>query len=64
MESADLVDDIKKDLTEIMRPEFIDAWIRTPNKAFEDRTPLDLIQSGEVLRIRRMIHELRSGQPG
>lgn len=64
MESPDQLEEIKRKLSEIIRDEFIDEWLHTPNAAFEDRKPIDMIRSGEVLPIRRMIHELCSGQPG
>lgn len=64
MESVDRLEELKQDLAEVIQKEFIDTWLQTPNRAFDNRTPLDLIRSGEALLIRRMIHELRSGQPG
>ncbi len=36
-------------------------WIQKPNTAFDDRTPLSLITSGEVDVLWRMVHQLRQG---
>ncbi|OGJ60259.1 hypothetical protein A2635_00695 [Candidatus Peribacteria bacterium RIFCSPHIGHO2_01_FULL_51_9] len=63
MESVDRLEELKRDLAEVIQEKFIDEWLQKPNGAFDGRTPIDLIQSGESLRIRKMIHELRSGQP-
>lgn len=36
-------------------------WLRTANPAFENRTPLELIQKGESDRLWRMVHQVRFG---
>jgi len=48
-------------LQTIMKPEFLDRWLETPNNAFEGLKPLDLIKRGEVERLWRMIFEVQSG---
>ncbi len=36
-------------------------WLQKPNAAFEKKTPLDLIRSGEVDILWRMVHQIRQG---
>jgi uncharacterized protein (DUF2384 family) len=58
MISDDLYQTLKKQVgneTELVE------WVDTPNPAFEDRTPMDLIQSGESDRLWRMVHQVRFG---
>lgn len=39
--------------------EHADAWVSKPNRAFEGRTPLDLMLTGEIEQVRRyVIHHL------
>jgi transcriptional regulator with XRE-family HTH domain len=45
----------------IMKPEFVGAWLDTPNGAFAGLKPLDLIERGETDRLWRMIFEVQSG---
>lgn len=64
MEYSDHLEQIKRELAEVIREEFIETWLHKENPAFEHRKPINMIRSGEILPIRRMIHELLSGQPG
>ncbi|MGJ3241636.1 MAG: antitoxin Xre/MbcA/ParS toxin-binding domain-containing protein [Opitutales bacterium] len=50
-------------LCEIMDPESIGQWLKTPNQAFEGSTPIQVIERGETDRIWRMIHLIESGEP-
>jgi hypothetical protein len=50
-------------LGELIQPDVIPGWLRTPNPAFEGSTPLQVIERGETDRIWNMIYELRSGMP-
>ena len=36
-------------------------WLQKPNTAFDKRTPLSLIKSGEVDVLWRMVHQIRQG---
>lgn len=71
--SGDVSESIARRLTEIerlcsqlakvMRRDRIGAWLSSPNKAFDDMSPVDVIAAGKMDRIWRMIYELRSGAP-
>jgi DNA-binding transcriptional regulator YiaG len=50
-------------LEEVMRNEAIGRWLQTPNAAFSDLKPLEVIDRGETDRIWAMIYFLRSGVP-
>jgi len=41
--------------------ESLKAWLQKPNTAFDMKTPLSLIKSGEVDVLWRMVHEIRQG---
>ena len=51
-------------LAEVMKEDRIGSWLLEANSAFEGRPPLELIESGEMDRLWRMIHEVGSGNPG
>ena len=51
-------------LSEVITPEIIGEWLKTPNDAFDGLKPLEIIERGEVDRIWQMIFMLRSGTPG
>jgi hypothetical protein len=51
-------------VAEIVRPEFIPEWLHRPNSAFDNMTPLQTIEVGEIDRLWTMVHRLGSGQPG
>lgn len=57
------VNRIRKALAGLMKPEFIDVWLSTPNPSFGSRTPLSLIQDGREQELWDMIYELNSGMP-
>lgn len=48
-------------LAEVVKIESLGDWLRTPNRAFADQKPLEVIERGETDRIWAMIHFLRSG---
>jgi hypothetical protein len=50
-----------KALAEVVDPETIGDWMKTPNKAFDNLKPLEVIERGESDRIWNMIYEMRSG---
>jgi hypothetical protein len=47
----------------IMDAEDLAEWLDTPNEAFGELKPLEVIERGEVDRIWRMIYYIESGQP-
>jgi Protein of unknown function (DUF2384) len=54
---------LKLALTEVLKSESIEQWLLTPNDAFGNLTPLEVIERGESDRIWSMIYFLRSGAP-
>ena len=48
-------------LAEVVEPEMIGEWMKTPNEAFDGLKPLEVIERGEADRIWQMIYEMRSG---
>lgn len=48
-------------LSEVIKKESLAAWLQTPNSAFDDLKPLEVIERGESDRIWSMIFFLRSG---
>jgi transcriptional regulator with XRE-family HTH domain len=50
-------------LREVIKPESLGAWLRTPNPAFGDLKPLEVVERGEADRLWEMVYFLRSGVP-
>ncbi len=50
-------------LAEIVKPEGIPGWLHQRNRAFDNLTPLQVIELGEIDRLWAMVHDLGSGQP-
>lgn len=50
-------------LSEVMETSYIGVWLKTPNPAFENSTPLQVIERGEADRIWHMIYRLQTGEP-
>ena len=50
-------------LAEIVKPEHIPAWLHQRNAAFDNLTPLQVIEFGEIDRLWAMVYDLGSGQP-
>lgn len=48
-------------LSEVIKKESLGTWLQTPNSAFDDLKPLEVIERGESDRIWSMIFFLRSG---
>ncbi len=45
-------------LAEIMPPEHLGEWLRTPNEAFEGQPPIQIVERGESDRLWQMIHQI------
>lgn len=54
---------LQKALARVMDPESIGEWLETPNRAFDDLKPVEVVERGEVDRIWRMVFLLESGVP-
>ena len=55
--------DIRTRLERLIKSEFIDSWLNTPNQALNNQRPIDLIHKGDIERLDRMIYVLESGEP-
>jgi hypothetical protein len=51
-------------LAQVVDAEAIPAWLETPNPAFDDLKPLEVIERGEIDRLWNMLFYLESGVPG
>jgi DNA-binding transcriptional regulator YiaG len=50
-------------LSEVIKRESLEKWLRTPNPAFGGSKPLEVIERGESDRLWEMVYFLRSGVP-
>ena len=55
--------DIRTRLERLIKPEFIDSWLNTPNLAFGYKRPIDLIETNDTDKLDRMLYILESGEP-
>ena len=55
------LDRLQRALGKVVRTKAIGTWLTTPNTAFDSDAPADLIASGKVDLLWKMIFELRSG---
>lgn len=51
-------------LSEVVDPECLDDWFKSPNEAFGGFKPVEIIERGEIDRLWGMIYRLESGMPG
>lgn len=51
-------------LREIVKEEFIESWLDTPNIAFDNKTPRQLIIEQNTHQIEEMIYRLSGEIPG
>ncbi len=50
-------------LSDVMETSYIGEWLKTANPAFDNSTPLQVIERGESDRIWHMIYRLQTGEP-
>ena len=50
-------------LSEVMETTYIGEWLKAANPAFDNSTPLQVIERGEADRIWQMIYRLQTGEP-
>lgn len=55
--------DFKKFASQVIKIEAIDPWMKKKNKAFDNRTPIQVIKDGEKELLYNMIYDLGSGTP-
>ncbi len=48
-------------LSQVVRTAAISTWLDTPNPAFDDLKPLEVVERGQIDRLWRMIFHLESG---
>jgi transcriptional regulator with XRE-family HTH domain len=58
------IQQLQKALSAVMDAGSIGPWLLQPNSAFQGLKPLEVIERGEIHRLRRMIFYLQSGLPG
>jgi len=51
-------------LARLMKPKEVGRWLKEPNPAFDDSTPVQVIERGQTDRIWRMLYYAESGEPG
>lgn len=51
-------------LSEVVNPDCLGEWFRTPNDALDGFKPIEIIERGEIDRLWDLVYRLRSGMPG
>ena len=54
-------DRLRAALSEIVPPNELGNWLRTPNSAFEGQSPIQVIERGEADRLWRMLFQIDAG---
>jgi uncharacterized protein (DUF2384 family) len=57
-------DELKEKLLQIVQEEFIDSWLDSPNPAFDNKTPRQMVLEQNSDQIEEMLYRLESGIPG
>lgn len=47
-------------LAEVIKPDAIAPWLKARNPAFENMTPMQVIELGEIDRLWQMVHQMSS----
>ena len=58
------IDELKERLKRIVQEEVIDAWLDSPNPAFNNKTPRQMVIEQNTSQIEAMLYRLESGIPG
>lgn len=61
--NANLEKDIRTRLERLIKTEFVDSWLVTPNLAFGYKRPIDLINENDIDNLHKMLYILESGEP-
>jgi len=56
------LDEIKSQLSEIVRPDCVNEWMETPNPSLGDRMPIDVARTSPI-ELLHLIYYLRTGGP-
>ncbi len=54
---------LQRELAKVIRAEALGVWMDRPNKVFDNRRPIQVIEDGEIDLLWAMIYDLRSGNP-
>ena len=57
------VNELKERLKHIVQEEFIDSWLDSPNPAFNNKTPRQMVIEQNTTQIEAMLYRLESGEP-
>lgn len=58
------VNELKERLKRIVQETFIDSWLDSPNPAFDNKTPRQMVLEQNNDQIEEMLYRLESGIPG
>jgi len=56
-------DELKERLKRIVQETFIDSWLDSPNSAFDNKTPRQMVLEQNSDQIEAMLYRLESGIP-
>jgi hypothetical protein len=56
-------DELKERLKSIVQEEFVDSWLDSPNPAFDNKTPRQMVIEQNIDQIEMMISRIGSGEP-
>ena len=56
--------ELKERLSQIVKEQFIEEWLDTPNAAFDNKTPRQMVLEQNSDQIEEMLYRLESGIPG
>ena len=54
---------IRTRLAQLVKEEFIDVWLNTPNPKFNNQKPIDMIHKRDLKPLYEMLYRLESGTP-
>lgn len=54
---------IRERLAQLVKTEFIDVWLNTPNPKFNNQKPIDMIHKKDLKPLYEMLYILESGIP-
>ena len=55
--------ELKERLSQIVNEQFIEEWLDTPNPAFDNKTPRQMVLEQNSYQIEMMLYRIGSGEP-
>jgi len=55
--------ELKERLSQIVNEQFIEEWLDTPNPAFDNKTPRQMVLEQNSDQIEMMLYRIGSGEP-